>query len=134
MAFLDEGSMCSVSEYHARRSSRTNDQDVKPGELYMLMMLLHNETAAKLPLRMLEVRQESGAYAVKFTFLNNALEPTLKAESTLSDGFVQPPEGVEIENRVSKERGEIVEAYLRDYFDDQFGLALSRSEGLVLST
>jgi hypothetical protein len=101
-------------------------------------MLLRLDTeereATKLAIRPYEVRtRTSGMAIIKFAFLTPNLEPELEVQETMRDGLINPVNQATVIDYVKGLEYEPTEAYLKDYFDDQFGDFLSESYALTTS-
>lgn len=127
MAFLESNLFCSAEEYRRDREKRVNEASIQPDQVYSLNALLLTDTreAAKLPVK-LTVPIE---HLVKVTFLSRELLPVSSFETAMFDGMMSIPKA-RIREADSDATHPIQEAFLKDYFEDQFGGFLEESFGL----
>ena len=118
MAFLEEADYCSLEEYTNHIDNRAVESELKPNDLFMLMMRLKDarSEAAKAAIKIEKISEGSGLVAVKFAFLDEDLNPTSSATEKMSSGIIRNFEdSIFVDEEISKEFN-IAEGYLRDYY------------------
>ena len=136
MAFIEPPDFCAFEEYRSGLNSRLHESQLQNAELYMLMMSLKSATkeAAKTPVRMLNIADKSGIAVVHFAFLDNELSPVTESNQALVDGLLSDFGEYKIRDPATKESFRVHTAYLKDYFEDQFGGALVSGQALSMSS
>ncbi len=134
MAYLENGIFCSVNEYEAGVERRVHETALEADELYTLALRLENSSnkAAKIAARPFDVIQVTGKAVVGLAMLDTKLNPQAMATVDIVDGFARDILGVHVMDTASGDRYEILEGYLKDYFEDQFRNLLEQSEELSL--
>lgn len=132
MSFLEAADFCSIEEYATGRSSRMKESELETDGLYTYMMRLshHEKQAAKQAVRIEEIVRQSGGVAVKFAFLDESLLPELSVTEGMQNGFILLKKDAVFVEYDTNNIFSINEAYLRDYFEEQFGEFLSQSSEL----
>ncbi len=135
MAYLEIGSFCSIEEYNTYRCKRVMETDIEQGGLYTYMMRFDHaeKQAAKQPVRAEEIIRKAGKLSVRFAFLNEDLEPECVVEESVWDGIIACCVEVTFNSHETGDSYQLQEAYLRDYYEDQFGDMLTRSNELSLA-
>ena len=137
MAFLEVGTFVSADEYYDGIHTRVDERQVRPDDLYMMLLRLASRDraheAAKWPVRMDEVVRKSGLAVVRFTFLDENLEPEHETRETMQSGLIGHMEGTIFTTPHSEEPIPVTQAYLKDYYDDQFGPMLEVGFGLTVT-
>ncbi len=137
MAFLETGTFVSADEYYDSIHTRVDEREVRPDDLYMMLLRLasHDRAyeAAKWPVRMEEVVRKSSLAVVRFTFLDDNLEPKHETRETMQNGLIGHVEGTIFTTPQSTEEIPVTQAYLKDYFEDQFGPMLEVGFGLTIT-
>ena len=133
MASLETSVFCSAAEYNQGRPKRANEQSLGEDDIYNLAVLLDSETrpAAKLAVQTQEISHGAGFVAVRFAFLDGNLKPTIQTEQVLYDGLINAFSGIVIVDTGTTEKYNIVQAYFKDFFDDQIIEALAQSAELA---
>lgn len=134
MPFLDLSDFCGYEEYSSGLGSRANEANICPDDLFMLMMALRDsqKEAAKQAVKVVEIAPNAGIAAVKFAFLDDDLEPYYATKEKMISGLFLPFEDASFYDYDDGEQEyKVTEAYLKDYFDDQFGSLQVQAEALV---
>lgn len=130
MAFLEAGYFCSAEEYRRDVENRVNESEVRTDEVYALAALLKSTTreAAKVPVRL----SAPVDGLVEVVFLDDDLQPEVTFNGAMYDGMLSIVHGRIIDGDTN--RGHVIkEAFLKDYFEDQFGDMLAESRSLSLN-
>jgi hypothetical protein len=138
MAFLETGTFISLETYHDEIHHRVIERDVRKDDLYMMFMRLashdRKREAAKKPIRMEEIRRDTGLAAIRFTILSDKLKDEVTTHETMQNGLVNQMDGATIIHPEDNTRRlPITQAFLKDYFDDQFGDMLDTAAMLEAS-
>lgn len=132
MAFLETGAFCSLEEYRRSLPKRINEAHLQRDELYTMMVGLKGSRheAARKPIRMLEVASKMGIVTVQFAFLDDDLNLEIEADEKISDGLINMEDWmIPYGPKLCIVMGE---AYLKDYYDDQFSRMLVDADQLGL--
>ena len=132
MAFIEPADFCGFEEYRSGLSRRLHESQLQNNELYMLMMSLKSTTreAARTPIRLLNIADKSGIAVVHFAFLDSELNPVTESSQNLADGLLSDFGEYKIRDPATKESFRVHTAYLKDYFEDQFGGTLVNGQAL----
>jgi hypothetical protein len=119
MAYFEGEAFCTRKEYIEGRESRVMPTDLQMDELYIMMLALTatepEKQAAKKLNRVIEIEKaSSGAYLVKFTFLDNDLYPQLTTIGKIEEGYWTDTLG----NIALGGDLPIVEGYFKTYRDE----------------
>lgn len=128
MAFLENGIFCSAAEYERDKERRILQGSLREQDIYSMVLRLDSakREAAKLAIR-LNAQDEN---ILKGVFLDAKLEPVVEFERAMNDGIITAT-GLQIRDVAGG--GDILpatQAFLKDYFEDQFGGILEKSRGL----
>ena len=136
MAFLEAADYCSIEEYNDHRESRILEAALEVDGLYTYMMRLKDseKQAALQAVRVMAIRQKSGFVAVKFAFLDEDLEPDFISAEPMHQGIIREFKGIgSFVDPDTNKKIALQEAYLRDYFEGQFGNFLVEASELGLT-
>lgn len=133
MAFLEISDFCSVEEYTRNRSLRIREGELETGGLYTYAMRLdHAERqAAKQAVRVERVVPKTGFVVVRFAFLDADLDTSYVTHENMNDGIIHGADDEMYMDYIKGVEYRVEEAYLRDYFEDQFGRVLDESSRLT---
>jgi hypothetical protein len=134
MAFLEVASFCSLEEYNHNRELRIIESGIENNGLYTYMMRLIDDEkqAAMQAVRILGIKRATGLVAVKFAFLDNDLNTDFTVTEPMSQGFIQQFESNAYFLDDNGRGIKLQEAYLRDYFESQFGNLLTENSKLSI--
>ncbi len=124
MAFIEGADFCGLQEYFSGFDLRVLESDITKDELYTLMLRLDaHDKAARWPIRMIDVReQNAGFIAIRYALLDDDLNPRTERIQAVSNGILQGEQGsLDFKDPNTQVAYEVTQAYLKDYFDDQFG-------------
>jgi hypothetical protein len=135
MAFLDKADFCSLDDYLLHREHRVSESDLQVNGLYMYMMRFPAafEKGAMQPMRAEAVQRRAGIAVVRFALLNNDLTTDITVQENMMNGLIEPRTGADFIDERKDKVYPIEEAYLRDYFEYQFGPLLSEQSKLSSS-
>jgi hypothetical protein len=130
MAAMGPDGFCSLEEYLNNRDARLREDELCVGSLCSYMMRLNDQKiqAAKQIVRIENIIPKSDIVVVQLAWLNEDLDTSERYTDAIADGFVIDFEGDGSLNDIP-----IQEAYLCDYFQDEFGELLRQASRLVLS-
>jgi hypothetical protein len=133
MSFLEPLTICSAQEYDSKRSARQSFAEQKPDDLGVLMVRLRSpiKEAAKIPVRINEVKRDSGAAICSIAFLNSKLEEVHNSEYEVRDDILIV--GAILRVTHDKVKYPTLEAYLVDYFDDMMPPSFRMNTALSLA-
>lgn len=122
MAFLDRSSICMIEEYSNHENNRIIEANLEFDTIYTYMMRLRDSKfeAAKQAVKVCNVSKYSGLCAVEFAFLDNNLEEDFCKTEYMSDGYISGKTQGFYVIEGTGQKIELVEAYLKDYFDSGF--------------
>ena len=134
MAFLETGKFCTQTEYFNHIGNRLHESQLKVGELGVMMLRLSSEKreAAKKPVRIIEVQEKTGLAVVRFALLDDNLDTQADTTETVANGLIDGVKGAHMIDPKDETRLPIRQAYVRDYFEEQFGGALREEEALLV--
>lgn len=130
MAFLESGVFCTAEEYQRGLSHRVDEGQLQVDDIYTMFLLLDSveREATKLAVRPREILKKEGLIIVRFAFLDKELNIQHEGKEVMQDGLItNVRETIVVDNERSKKYG-AAQAYLKDYFDEQFGHLLSESD------
>lgn len=128
MAFLEDGIFCSAEEYVRDRERRIDEVDLRVEDLYAMAVLLDSSKreAAKLAVRLLAKSNS----IVEVAFLDSDFNTLFSKQQPITDGLMHDFATTVVQDRENGGAYPIQQAFLKDYFDDQFGTILSESMSL----
>jgi len=134
MGFLETGQLCSLEVYNNHRQERVAESDLEVDGLYVYMMYLDtsDRLAALQPARIESMQKVSGFVIVRFAFLDEDLIPSHIEDEAVNDGIVSVSENAVFAEYATGQDFPVQEAYLRDYFEEQFGQFLAEARELAL--
>lgn len=90
MASFETPSYIQMHEYLRARTSRVDEADVQPDQVYMAMLRgAREQDAAKLPARVQTVRRETGILVAQIAFMNMDLETRAVSSVGFSAGYLE---------------------------------------------
>jgi len=133
MAFLEAPTYCSLVEYDSGICKRLDESDIQPETLFTYMVRLDSRAypAASFPVKAQDIVRRSGIVVVNFVFLDKDLNTTYIDRQVVSNGIVHSEDDTLVIESPENEEHEVIEGYLKDYFEDGFGLLLKQSDSLV---
>lgn len=136
MAYLESGIFCSAAEYEKGLQRRVNGPELRMGDLYTMVMRLKSEKreASKLAVRALQVEQKVGLTVVQFAFVDHGMQPIHESEAQMVDGIMPQLQNTVVRDRKTQSAYQVGQAYLKDYFEDQFEGILVQSDQLSLTS
>lgn len=134
MAFLEVSDFCSIEEYKSNLSNRADENQLRPDELFTLMLRLIDakREAAKQPVKIQKVTEKGGIFAVRFAVLDDNLEPYAEVVQPMRDGVIDKFDNCKFIDSKTHVQYDMRDGYFRDYFQDQFGGFLQVSESCAV--
>lgn len=128
MAFLENGIFCSAEEYKRDKERRLGEADLRIEDLYAMALLLdsNKREAAKIAVRLLAKSNS----LIEVAFLDKEFNTLFTAEQAITDGLMHDFTDTTVHDNANGGSYPIQQAFLKDYFEDQFGSILSESMSL----
>lgn len=112
------------------------EDELEIGGLYTYMMQLTHEQyyAAKQPVRIEEISRKTGLVTVRFAFLDHDLLPEYEANEEIAHGIIRCNKDAVFTDLATGEDLSLTEAYIRDYFEEQFGDFLAAGDSVLVES
>jgi hypothetical protein len=135
MAYMESSAFCSLDEYEQGLDRRVHESDIRIDELYTFALRLDSDEreVAKLATRPLAAERSVGMAVVRFSLLDADLNPRAEGTAEITNGIANKVIDVAVKDPRSGNTFTILQGYFRDYFEDQFGGILERSNELTLT-
>ena len=131
MAFLEHGMFCSAEEYSRDKERRVLEGSLRINDIYSMAVRLDSTAreAAKLAIRLVDKKET----ILSCMILDSDLNPMFGFDHAMNDGLMAPNDLVVVDVEAGRREFSATQAFLKDYFDDQFDSILDKTIGLSLA-